>query len=137
MSPLSLMPFIAGLDAPGGGALHENFTMPSIRRHYNIQSIGAPGAITSAAADTDYMVSLDVTGGQISRLPEEMLLRLACLMYVCVMPSAGVKDAFEHVKDTCDWYNRTATADKIEFNATIHGTALDAIAAPRFVIEEE
>lgn len=85
-----------------------------------------------------YVATLDVTGGPANCLPEEILLRIACIVYSCTIPSAGIKDAFGHLKDTFDWYNRTAASDKLlEFSMVVHSKALDAVTAPRFVIDEE
>jgi hypothetical protein len=80
---------------------------------------------------------LDVTGGAVRQMDFDQY-RFACLLCVLCMPGAGLKDAFDHLKDTFEWYGRRELAGTlIDSSIEIRGKALDVVEAQTFSIDEE
>jgi len=78
---------------------------PSILARYDVSAplFTATELTMPVYGSITYRSTLDITGGNLPTLPEHIALRLACIVYSCVMPISGLRDAYENLVDNYKW----------------------------------
>jgi hypothetical protein len=141
MQQQSLTRSTTGPDWHGGGALKRSYMMPLDLTMLDFGS-GSGIALTNVEkhpfGSTVFRTSIDVTGGSISTLPQHIAYRLACMLYVCMIPQTGLKEAAESLADIFNWYTKPISPQILpdRRHLFIAATMTD-VKAPPMVFDEE
>jgi hypothetical protein len=139
MQPQPLTAFMGGPGELGGGVLHQSFTTPSSLASYNIDVIsGGLAAKADPLGAYFSLAELDVTGASLRVLPEHLAYRLACILYVCLIPQAGLKGAYESLSDIFDWYTRPIQTPYLPNRQELFiASTMTEVKAPPMVFDED
>jgi hypothetical protein len=87
---------------------------------------------------TVFRTSVDVTGGSISTLPEQTAYRLACMLYILMIPQTGLKEVYESLADIFNWHTKPVPPQTLpdRRHLFIAATMTD-VKAPPMVFDEE
>jgi hypothetical protein len=82
--------------------------------------------------------SIDVTGGNLSTLPEHIMYRLACMLYVCLTPQTGLAEAYESLADIYNWHARPISPPlQPDRQSLFVATKITEVKAPPMVFDED